>query len=75
MLAPEVVHYGRAQEALAQRQRILEAAWAAHPERFVGGIPKERPDLFPKRSGSIHPKHQRQEELLSKSHDGVSHRR
>jgi len=43
MLTPEVVHYGRAQEALAQRQLILEAAWVAHPERFVGGTPKARP--------------------------------
>ena len=43
MLTPEVVHHGRAQTALAQRQRILDAAWAAHPERFVGGNPKARP--------------------------------
>ena len=43
MLTPDDVHHGRAQTVLAQRQRILEAAWAAHPERFVGGIPKPSP--------------------------------
>jgi putative transposase len=43
MLTPDDVHHGRAQAVLAQRQRILEAAWAAHPERFVRGIPKPSP--------------------------------
>ncbi len=43
MLTPDDVHHGRAQAVLAQRQRTLEAAWAAHPERFVRGIPKPRP--------------------------------
>ncbi len=35
LLTPETVHYGRAQEVIARRQRILEVAYAAHPERFV----------------------------------------
>ncbi len=43
MLTPDDVHHGRAPERLAQRQRTLEAAWAAHPERFVRGIPKTSP--------------------------------
>ena len=43
MLTPHDVHYGRAPAILAQRQLTLEAAWAAHPERFVRGIPKTRP--------------------------------
>ncbi len=43
MLTPDDVHHGRAPTVLAQRQRILEAAWNAHPERFVRGIPKLRP--------------------------------
>jgi len=34
MLTPETVHAGRAEEVLAQRQRVLDAAFAAHPERF-----------------------------------------
>ena len=43
MLTPDDVHHHRAQMVLAQRQRILEAAWVAHPERFVRGIPKTSP--------------------------------
>jgi putative transposase len=43
MLTPHDVHYGQAPAVLAQRQRTLEAAWAAHPERFVRGIPKHSP--------------------------------
>ena len=45
MLTPDDVHHGRAEQVLAQRQLILEAAWAAHPERFVRGIPT--PSLLP----------------------------
>jgi len=43
MLTPADVHYGRAQAMLKQRQRTLTDAWAAHPERFVHGIPEPRP--------------------------------
>ncbi len=43
MLTPDDVHHGRAPAVLMQRQRILEAAWHAHPERFVRGIPKSSP--------------------------------
>ena len=43
MLTPDDVHHGRAPAVLAQRQHTLEAAWAAHPERFVRGIPKPSP--------------------------------
>ena len=43
MLTPHDVYYGQAPGVLEQRQRILEAAWAAHPERFVRGIPKATP--------------------------------
>lgn len=39
LLTPADVHYGRAQERLAQRQVILQQAYAAHPERFVNGPP------------------------------------
>jgi putative transposase len=35
LLTPEVVHYGRAPEVLAARQKVLTAAWQATPERFV----------------------------------------
>ena len=40
MLTPADVHYGRAAEILVERQRVLDAAYAAHPERFVNGPPK-----------------------------------
>ena len=40
MLTPSDVHHGRSHERLAERQRVLEAAYAAHPERFVKGTPR-----------------------------------
>ena len=43
MLTPDDVHHGRDAQVLAQRQLILEAAWATHPERFVRGMPKLSP--------------------------------
>lgn len=39
-LTPEAVHYGRAAHILSARSATLAAAHAAHPERFVGGVPK-----------------------------------
>jgi putative transposase len=34
-LTPADVHFGRAPEVLAARRRVLDTAFAAHPERFV----------------------------------------
>lgn len=34
MLTPATVHYGQADEVLEHRYRIMQAAYAAHPERF-----------------------------------------
>lgn len=39
-LTPADVHHGRAQARLEARQRVLDAAFAAHPERFVRGAPR-----------------------------------
>jgi putative transposase len=39
MLTPSDVHYGRAAAIVEIRQRTLDAAYAAHPERFVRGAP------------------------------------
>jgi putative transposase len=39
LLTPADVHFGRAPVVLAARQRALDAAYAAHPERFVHGAP------------------------------------
>jgi putative transposase len=35
LLTPAVVHYGKAAEVIAQRKAVLDAAFRAHPERFV----------------------------------------
>lgn len=43
MLTPAVVHFGEAQAALAQRQIVLDAAYRAHPDRFVRQSPKPLP--------------------------------
>lgn len=39
MLTPSDVHHGRVDEILVTRQQALDAAYAAHPERFVSGPP------------------------------------
>jgi len=39
LLTPAIVHAGRATQVLQQRQRVLDAAFQAHPERFVRGQP------------------------------------
>ncbi len=39
-LTPADVHYGRAAATLERRHRTREAAYAAHPERFVQGPPR-----------------------------------
>src|SRR5207344_1001917 len=35
LLTPALVHYGQAEGVRTQRSRVLAAAYAAHPERFV----------------------------------------
>jgi putative transposase len=42
MLTPASVHYGQAGPILTQRGLTLQAAYAAHPERFVQGMPKPK---------------------------------
>lgn len=39
LMTPEQVHYGLAQGLREERVRTLSAAYAAHPERFVHGVP------------------------------------
>jgi putative transposase len=45
LLTPHDVHYGLAEHRVAARATVLAAAYAAHPERFSGGLPQppERP--------------------------------
>jgi putative transposase len=45
LMPPAVVHSGRAEALHAERARVLAAAQAAHPERFVRGLP--RPPALP----------------------------
>ena len=39
MLTPADVHQGRVEECVAERQRVLDAAFEVHPERFPKGRP------------------------------------
>src|SRR5438128_11167640 len=39
-LTPHEVHYGLAEKRVEARARVLAAAYAAHPEHFVGGLPR-----------------------------------
>jgi len=43
LLTPAVVHFGEAQTVLARRQVVLDAAYQAHPDRFVRRPPKPIP--------------------------------
>jgi putative transposase len=40
LMTPAAVHYGRAEELRAERARVLAAAYAANPARFVNGVPQ-----------------------------------
>lgn len=40
LMTPATVHFGYATQVRDQRQDVLDAAYAAHPERFVNGPPK-----------------------------------
>lgn len=46
LLTPATVHHGQAEQVQAQRQQVLDAAYAAHPERFARGRPT--PAALPK---------------------------
>jgi len=43
LLTPAMVHFGEAQTVLARRQMVLDAAYQAHPDRFVRRPPKPLP--------------------------------
>ena len=43
LLTPASVHYGLADQVQAQRQQVLQGAYAQHPERFVRGLPTPVP--------------------------------
>ncbi len=39
LLTPAIVHHGEVEAVVDQRQHVLDAAYAQHPERFVRGRP------------------------------------
>ena len=39
LYTPATLYFDRLEEAVAQRQRVLDAAYARHPERFIRGRP------------------------------------
>ncbi len=39
LMTPAMVHYGLAETIRDQRNQVLQAAYTAHPERFVRGMP------------------------------------
>jgi len=39
LLTPADVHYGRSEQIISDRQRVLDQAYEEHPERFVKGPP------------------------------------
>jgi putative transposase len=43
LLTPAVVHFGETQAVLANRQVVLDAAYQAHPDRFVRRPPQPLP--------------------------------
>lgn len=62
LMTPSVVHYGEAEKLREERQQVLDAAYAAHPERFVGGRP-QAPE--PPRKVSINQASQEDYEAIS----------
>jgi putative transposase len=61
LLTPATVHFGLTDEVLAARQAVLDAAYAAHPERFVRRKPKP---LAPPTAVWINPPADRPESLV-----------
>lgn len=59
LMTPADVHYGRAGQITAARQEILDAAYAAHPERFVRNWPQ--PPALPDTSWINRPQDQEQQ--------------
>jgi putative transposase len=43
LLTPAMVHFGEAQSVLDRRQMVLDAAYQAHPDRFVRRSPRPLP--------------------------------
>jgi putative transposase len=53
MMTPAAVHHGHAEQLRADRARVLAAAYAARPERFIARPPV--PPALPPPPGSTSP--------------------
>jgi putative transposase len=62
LMTPATVHYGQVEIVREQRQKVLDVAYAAHPERFVGGRPT--PPELPKEVWINQPKREHEETNL-----------
>ena len=71
LMTPVTVHYGRVEHVRQQRQATLDAAYEAHPERFVGGRPT--PPALPEEVWINQP--ERAHENLSLSNDPATSER
>ena len=66
LMTPATVHYGQVESVTERRQAALDAAYTAHPERFVGGRPT--PPELPKEVWINQPKKEHEEaDLLAGS--------
>ena len=54
LMTPAMVHYGQAEAVREERAQVLATAYAAHPERFVKGLPN--PPRLPKAAWINEPK-------------------
>jgi putative transposase len=69
LLTPATVHYGQAEAVRAKRQQVLLEAYAAHPERFVRGVPT--PPELPKEVWINKPESAETREYASESKDAA----
>lgn len=63
LMTPAAVHYGQAESVQEQRQRVLDKAYEAHPERLVGGRPT--PPQIPREVWINQPQIEQDEHILS----------
>ena len=68
LMTPAAVHHGHARQLHAERQRVLDAAYAATPERFV-----RRPPTPPELPTAVWINKPTQRRLLTKYDDRLSH--
>lgn len=62
LLTPQAVHYGQAEQIFKDREKVLLAAYEAHPERFVRKVPT--PPRLPEAAWINPPKPAKTEELV-----------